>query len=640
MSQQADAKADRPDPPAGARSLPHVEALDGLRGVAVAAVLAFHGGHLTGGWLGVDLFFVLSGYLITTLLLQRARSDGRVDLMAFWARRVRRLGPALVITLLGVSAYAALVALPTERLGIRNDGVATLFEVANWRTILTEGDYWTAGMRPSPLRHTWSLSIEEQLYLIWPLAITLVWRWRREPGVVAIIAAIGALASAGLMVGLHAGGASVARLYLGTDTRASALLLGAALAAVRLHLGPRRWAATRPARQGVGLAAAALLAMAWIRLDGASDLPYQGVLPLASVAGMAVVAAVADRRHPGPLGRALAAPPLVELGRISYGLYLYHWPVFLVLDEARTGLDGWALFVVRVVVSVALAWCSYRFVERPIRDGWPSGPTVPALIPALGAVVLFALLAGSIGAVGQPSTEGAGDLQAGPAGAPTLLLAGDSVPLLLGVELGVERQALGVSLVNAARPGCHLLAADGPVRGVEGDVRTDVSDCAADDFYRDQVERYRPDVAVVMFGEFPNEAIRIDGDWVMPCAPTYLEAWQRRIEALVDDLAATGATVVLVTAPGSSVSWVLERVEPGMAERVACTNQVLADVATEAPGVGLVDLASMVCPQPDRCLDRLDGADLRPDTLHFQGPGAAVVNRWLVPRVLEQVGSS
>ena len=629
----ADARAAPAGAAAGGR-FAHVPALDGLRGLAVGAVLAYHGGMLTGGWLGVDLFFVLSGYLITSLLLVRAGAGGRVDPVAFWARRVRRLGPALVIALVGVAAYSALVALPIERSGIRADGIATLFEVANWRTILAHGDYWATGLRPSPLRHTWSLSIEEQLYLAWPLAVAGLLRWRNRPAVVAVAAGVGALASAGWMILLQARGADVDRLYLGTDTRASALLLGAALAGLRLHLGPRRWAATRPARRILGALAALLLALAWVRLSGTSSLPYRGVLPLAGLAGALVVAALADRGHPGPLGRALGWPPLAGLGRISYGLYLYHWPIFLVLDQARTGLDGWPLFLLRSIVSIAAAAASYRFVERPVRDGWPVGPTAPSLIPAGAAVALLALLAGSVGAIGRPSTAGAGTLQAGPIGSPTIVLAGDSVPLLLGVELADQRDELGISVVNGALAGCHLLAADGPIRGVEGDVRTDVSDCAADHAYRALVERNRPTVSVLFFGEFPNEAVRLDGRWEMPCAPAYLDAWRRRVEAAVDDLRATDAPVVLLTAPGSSVSWVLARVAPGMAERVACTNQVLVDIAHDRPGVAVVDLAAHVCPAPDRCLDRIDGANLRPDTLHFQGEGAAVINRWLVPKVL------
>ncbi len=624
-------------PPGRRPSIPHVPALDGLRGLAVAAVLLHHADHLTGGWLGVDLFFALSGYLITALLLvDHARSDERrIDLRRFWSGRVRRLGPALIITLVGVGVYAATIAAPTDRGAIRSDGLATLFEVANWRTIAVGGDYWATTLAPSPLRHAWSLAIEEQLYVVWPLVIVAVLAWRRRPAAVLAVALVGAFASAALLVGLHAVGVSRARLYYGTDTRASTLLLGAAVAALRVHLGRERWAATRVHRQRLGLAAAGL-AVAWVALDGSGSLPYQGALPLAGVAAAAVVAAVADRHHPGPLGRILAVRPLRELGLVSYGVYLYHWPLYLVLTPGRVGLDGWALTAVRIAVSLALAWGSFHLVERPLRTGGPVGRPARAAVPAAAAVAVLALLVGTYDAVDPVRTDDvdAALVRSSVPGAPTVLLAGDSVPLLLGVALADQVDELGVSVVNNAAPGCHLLAGDGAVRGVEGDVRTDVADCAAGGAYRASVGTHRPDLAIVLFGEFPNQAVELDGRFRMPCDPAYLDALRLRLDDLVDDLRASGAPVVLATAPGSSISWVLERVPSGMAERVACTNSLLDRVADGRDGVAVVDLASFVCPEPDRCLEEVDGIDLRPDALHFTGPSAELVNRWLVPRAL------
>jgi peptidoglycan/LPS O-acetylase OafA/YrhL len=622
--------------------LPHVEALDGLRGLAVAAVLLHHAGHLRGGWLGVDLFFVLSGYLITALLLQGWKHEGGVGLRSFWARRVRRLGPALVVTLIGVGVYAATVATPTERLAIRWDGIATLLEVANWRTIATGGDYWAATLRPSPLRHTWSLSIEEQLYLLWPLAVAGLLAWRRRAEVVLIGALVAAAASTIAMVALEAAGASRARLYYGTDTRAVAVMLGAALAAGRVVVGPARWSAWRRPRQAVGALAAIGLGLAWIALDGSSALPYRGALPAAGLAGALVVAAAADRRHPGPVGALASVALLPALGRISYGAYLYHWPLFLVLDEGRTGLDGWALTALRCGATVAIAAASYRWLEEPIRHGrWLQGRQATAAVPAGAALAVIALVAGTLGAQPSPgvlaSVEGRIERAADPE-APVVMLAGDSVPLLLGLELIDQRDELGVSVLDRAVPGCHLLADLGPIRGTEGNVRTDVADCAADGQYRRDVDEFAPDVAVVLFGEFPNQAVELGGRWTLPCQDRYLDALRSTLDALVADLRSGGAPVVLVTAPGTSLSWVLERVEPGMAERVACTNALLDDVAGAHDDVSVVDLASFVCPPGEACLEQLDGVDLRPDGLHFQDEGAALVNRWLVPRVLEAAG--
>lgn len=616
--------------------LPHVEALDGLRGAAVAAVLFHHAGHLTGGWLGVDLFFVLSGYLITALLIAGWKDRGSVALGNFWARRVRRLGPALILLLLGVAAYAALVATPSELLNIRSDGLATLFEVANIRTIAAGGDYWATMLRPSPLRHTWSLAIEEQLYLIWPLVVAGVLRWRRSPRAVLVVSVVGAFFSAALMELLLASDISRSRLYYGTDTRAAAVFLGAVVASGRVTMGPARWAATRSVRHGAGVVAALALAITWWRLDGSSDLAYQ-LLPLIGVAGALVVASIADRRHPGPVGALLNLAPLPQIGRISYGVYLYHWPIFLVLDEARTGLDGWVLTGVRIGVTVAVAAASYHYVEEPIRMRRRlTGRRGRAAVPAAMALVIIALVASTLGAVkpdtGSASAAGPLDQSSVP-GAPVMLLAGDSVPLLLGAELSTQKDELGVSIANRAQPGCHLLADVGPIRGTEGNVRTDVADCAAAGSYRKNVEQFRPDVSVVFFGEFPNQAVEIGGRWTMPCEQDYLDATRSRLDALVADLQATGAPVVLLTAPGTSLSWVLERVEPGMPERVACTNQQLRDIAADTPGVSVIDLAGYICPPGKACRTEIDGVDLREDGLHFTGDGARAVNNWLIPQV-------
>ena len=682
-----------------ATGIPHVAAFDGLRGAAVAAVLLNHANHLEGGYLGVDLFFVLSGYLITALLLTGWRSEDRVELKRFWGRRARRLAPALIITLVGVGLYATFVSNETELLGVRWDGLATLFEVANWRTIAIHTDYFAQTLRPSPLRHTWSLSIEEQCYLVWPLVVAAVLRWRRSPVAVFVVSSVGAVASAGWMVFLwHRGGlADTSRLYYGTDTRAAAVLIGAAVASGRVALGSKRWARTRDVRHVLGALAAVGLAVAWLRLDGDGPWPYRGVLPLVSLGGALVIASVADRRHPGPVGwvasfaplavvgraarqvvarldvrehrsrpgtpppmpdvrraadrvgRALDVErddrlgavarfsPLGSLGRISYGVYLYHWPIFLVLDEARTGLSGWTLVLVQVVVSIAAAAVSYRFIEEPIRRGRAlRGRQARAALPAAAAFAAIVLFATTLGAVAPPSAADVANTvdRSSVPGAPTVLLAGDSVPLVLGFELAKQKDELGVSVANRSQPGCHLLAGLGPVRGIEGNVRTDVADCAADHRYRDAVRGAHADLSVVMFGDFPNESVRIDGRWQMPCEASYLAAYKRKVNDLIDDLQVTGKPVVLLTAPGTSLSWVLERVKPGMPERVACLNRLLVDIADSRPQVSVVDLAGFVCPPDQPCLQEADGVNLRTDGLHFRDEGAAYVNRWLIPRVL------
>ncbi|WP_146167812.1 acyltransferase, partial [Micromonospora sp. MH33] len=220
--------------------IPYQPALDGVRALAVAAVLAFHGGVATlpGGFLGVDAFFVLSGFLITSLLLAEHRDTGRIDLVAFWGRRVRRLLPALLLVLLVVLVLSRKLMPGTELGALRWDELAALGYVANWRMANRDGDYFAATGSPSPLQHTWSLGIEEQFYLLWPLLLIPLLGWaakrgavppRRRLGVALPVVLLGAAGSALAAAALFTPGAPD-RVYYGTDTRAVALLVGAALA--------------------------------------------------------------------------------------------------------------------------------------------------------------------------------------------------------------------------------------------------------------------------------------------------------------------------------------------------------------------------------------------------------------------------
>ncbi len=358
----------------GAPLLRHVPALDGLRGAAVAGVLLFHADLLLGGYLGVDLFFVLSGFLISSLLLAERRERGRIDLRRFWGRRARRLLPALAGLLAGVVVFAVIFADSNQLGQIRSDALATMFYVANWHAIFSKTGYWDLFVAPSPLEHMWSLAIEEQFYVIWPFVAYAVLRTRRTsdgkvphgPRRLFVVSVVLALASLTTMV-LLASPASVERVYLGTDTRAASMLIGAALASWLAWRGPVRTAVGRMVVELLGIAGLLVLAVAWVRVDGQTIGLYRGGLFLCGLSVVAVIAAVAHPRS-GPLAAVLSIRPLRWLGMISYGLYLWHWPTFIVLDEQRVGLSRWPLFAVRLVVSLALALVSFHALEKPIRE--------------------------------------------------------------------------------------------------------------------------------------------------------------------------------------------------------------------------------------------------------------------------------
>jgi peptidoglycan/LPS O-acetylase OafA/YrhL len=389
--------------------LPYRPALDGLRALAVLAVLLYHlsPATLPGGLLGVDLFFVLSGYLITGLLLAEWAAGGRIDLARFWLRRARRLLPAVYVLLAALLAVAVL-RLPDEAVRLRGDAAAAFVYVMNWHQIVGEQSYFAAIGRPSLFQHLWSLAIEEQFYLVWPLLLLVLLRWGRR--LLLPVAIAGTIASTIWMAHLYHAGSDPSRVYYGTDTRAAALLVGALLAALGF---PRWWPAgsSRGGRlllDGLGLVALAALVACARWLDPATPLLYRGGFLVVSLTAALLIAAVLQ---PGArlLPWLLAQRPLVAVGKRSYGLYLWHWPVIVL---TRPGLDvplhGPALLGLRLGMMALLTELSYRLVEQPVRSGqlWArwrrllSADTGLRLHRQAGVGVLLGATAGGLGVVG------------------------------------------------------------------------------------------------------------------------------------------------------------------------------------------------------------------------------------------------
>ena len=369
----------RPSPRAPAappsRERRYLPGLDGMRALAVIAVVLFHSSLAIapGGFLGVEVFFVISGYIITRALLAEREERGRVSIARFWARRARRLLPALFLLLAGVTAWSALFA-PGELAGLRRDIGAALVYVTNWDLIAAGENYFATWERPSLLRHLWSLAVEEQFYLLWPPLLMGALAFGRRRVALALIVA-GAAASAIAMAALHEPGGGVARIYYGTDTRASGLLIGAALAFVWSAPAAIARGRGRGMAEGAGLAllgGAALGALTafTLLLDGGASFLYRGGFALTGLATAALIVAATHGRS--PFTRLLALPPLPWLGLRSYGIYLWHWPVMaLSRPGADVPLDGAALFALQAVLTLALAEASYRWVELPIRTGAP-----------------------------------------------------------------------------------------------------------------------------------------------------------------------------------------------------------------------------------------------------------------------------
>ncbi len=668
------------------RRLAYDPALDGLRAVAVLAVMLYHAGvgAVRGGYLGVDLFFVLSGFLITTLLLGEHATTGRIDVASFWLRRARRLLPALVLVVAWAIVYARWIG---PGVGVRADAVATLAYVANWWEITEETSYFAGFDAAGPLMHTWSLAIEEQWYLLWPL---VVWAWlgfagpRRRRAAAIVIATL-TLASATAM-SLLAGASDPSRAYYGTDTRAQTLLVGALLAVV---LGPSgRVGPIEPAhRRGIalagGVAVAGFLAMTALVGDNERWMYHGGFLAAAVLSAVAILGV---RTAPTALAaRALGARPFAAIGRISYGLYLWHWPVYLVVEPGRVGVDGWALLALRLAVTFAMAWASYRAVEMPIRSARPHRIAIPAGLAGatatavVGAVAL-APVAGGLSAGDQiritaalPSAVVAAESSSTPATRPSRVPAPvetaapprtihppDRTPMASAPPRAAMRtwsddprpaaRAASVLVVGDSVYAQLLRISDGvpsiarftmtaDVRLGCGTVTDDRNPKCASQLasWHASVETDRPDLVLAGLSTWDAGDYELDGHRIEFGTPRHEEllrtAWTENIDALT----ATGARLVVVGLPcvsGRSTRDDTTREQRTQPTRTARVNELVREVVAgrERPDVTWLDPRLLTCPngtfQPT-----LDGLTLFYDGIHYTDEAMPLVWDWLAVRL-------
>jgi peptidoglycan/LPS O-acetylase OafA/YrhL len=398
---------------------PRYGGLDGLRAIAVLTVILFHlsPGALPGGFLGVDIFFVISGFLITSLLLTEHANTGGIRLGDFWRRRARRLLPALGVLLLVCCSAAWLIG-SDLLIGLGQQVLGAVTFSGNWLAIAADRSYFDE-TTPELLRNLWSLAVEEQFYLLWPPAVLLLLLARRSWVRVTIVG-VAAVASAVGMAIMFVPGADATRVYYGTDTHSFGLTLGAvlALSAARWSRCSNGWTRTpRIVLPMVGLLAIALLIAASFVLTPDGTLTYQG--GLAAVAVLSALAILGSIVPGSPLGRALDAQPLRWIGERSYGLYLWHWPVFILVvaalpEVSRAGSGGWMLGGIAAAITAAAAAASYRFIEQPIRrhgfrasferltSGWRSSGRRAAGVATVAMLVLASGGAAVAGIVADP----------------------------------------------------------------------------------------------------------------------------------------------------------------------------------------------------------------------------------------------
>ncbi len=652
--------------PAGHGSLPYQPALDGLRAVAVLSVIGYHLNEhwALGGFLGVDAFFVLSGFLITTLLVREHRRTGGIRVLAFWGRRIRRLLPALLLVLGFVALYTHFAVPPWNRTAIRADGIASLFYVANWRFVLNEQSYFTLFSAASPLRHTWSLAIEEQFYLVWPLVVIACLALARGSlRLLAAVCVVGTIGSVALMASLYRVG-DPSRAYYGTDSHAHTLLIGALLALVLLTWVPAR--AVRTALAAAGVVALVAMLVAMNRMSDTASFYYRGGSVLFAVTVAVVIAAAMSG---GPVRGGLALPPLPWIGRISYGLYLWHWPLIVWLVPTRVDVSGPKLTLLRIAATFAAATASYYLVERPIREGAHRRARTYAWLAPVGVTVAaFALVASAAGATPPPSyVLNIGDpircghpqpaeLQAarrenqrrGPLDLPSrardlrLLLVGDSTACSLWPGLRVVGRANHLAVAQGSVFGCGV--ASGEITTTRGEQITPHSERChqlGDDALRTMLPKARPDVVVWMSGWEKSDLV-VDGETLVSGTRAGDRAMLARMDDALAQLTRGGARVVLVNVAAPA---------PNDAQGTTNTSNAVDDAsyrrldsinrrfARRHPGVvTFVDLAARVCPGGPPCPELVGGERIRPDGRHFTPEAATRSSRWLLTQIARRQG--
>ena len=625
--------------------------------MAVALVLADHGGipGVSGGFLGVDIFFVLSGFLITSLLLDELGRTGRIALRDFWIRRARRLLPALLAMVLAVVGARGFF--PAEATAtLRDDAVASFFWMSNWAFVAQKTDYFSQGAMPSPLQHTWSLGVEEQYYLIWPLlllAVAMVFRTRARLAVF-VLATAGVVASAATAI-VFTTDVSLNRIYFGTDTRAQALLVGAAAAAllvrdwsvlidggtlIRTRL--RRWIAG--ALSVLGLT---VLGLAAHFATGSVREFRGGLLIVVAAAAVLVVAPVALDQG-SAVGRVLAWRPLVWLGAISYGVYLWHWPIFLALNGERTGWSGWSLFALRCAVTIAVAAASWWLLEQPIRR-WrpvivPMLPLAGAMAATAAAVTIMVLPVGAKPADPDTSSVDSAALIApevpvevrSPSGQPApgtkrVAVFGDSVAWTMMRYLPPTP---GLNFTNYTTIGCGI-ARGGPYRYV-GDTLNQKPECDSwPSRWSQRINHDRPDVVLLIVGRWEVVDRMNEGHWTHIGDPAYDAYLQGELSRALDILGSTGARVVVTTEPYNRRA---EKPDGSLypedqPARVDRWNKLLRAVIAPRRNVTMLDLNAKLCPD-GVYTNKVDGIKMRMDGVHPTPEAVKWLTPWLTDALL------
>lgn len=632
------------------------QSIQGLRAIAVLAVVAYHLNwrFIQGGFLGVDLFFVLSGFLITSLALREIRATSRFSWTGFIARRARRIMPASLVLLVAVLVYGQVGGWDSPP--GQDVRWASLY-VANWHFVFKKIAYGADLLSPSPVLHFWSLAIEEQWYIFFPLLMVvlspLVVKGRRIlPTTFGVLAVL----SAGWMIVMSFTSEwSVSRGYFGTDTRLFAILLGA-LGAIVVPLG--KHAQTDAARRR-GLAATivglSILAVLFVVAREQSLWMYRGGFLVAAVASLSAIlgASVCEPRI-------LTSRVLGKIGDLSYSIYLWHWPIIVATSAGRLGFAGPRQLLVRVVLIVACSVCSYRFIEIPILrrqlgSAMKSQVKIAAVLATVATVVMFSILtpgnfrkdsvAASLAELNQDAENfdpvkdlAAQETTVATGTRLTVMFVGDSVPFGLARKFRTlamdkyvsTRWGVTLKVVNAARPGCGVYPND------HGYTQFKCTNTPA--IRRELLSKAKPDIVVVFLGT-QDQVDLVFGSRVLKVEST---EWRDtlRVGALkeITALKSSGARVILLSSPCTIDTRPAYLVDPNnnktKAGRRAIVNSFFREFArTFSPPLTIFDPEEFLCPN-GTVLEKIQGKVVRNDGIHYSDDAHDIFWDWMMPKLL------
>lgn len=626
-------------------------AIDGLRAIAVVAVIIGHANEkwLPGGWLGVDIFFVISGFLITSLLLRERTSTGAIDLIGFWLARARRLLPALFLVLAAVIVAARFIGLPARRAAVSHDTLSTLFYVANWRMYASDEAYFATLATPSPLRHAWSLSVEEQFYIVYPLLLLGLLLLVRKRARLALALGGLALASAALMALLYTPGHEPSRVYYGTDTRAFELLVGAVAGVLALRSGTWRAPSAITARtdlvaRRLAPVALVLVVAALLARSTAPDVLFRGgMLVLCTLTAVVVVAAASWETN--PVQGVLSWEPLRRVGLISYGLYLWHWPIIVYSNQLLVEVDPLIRVYIQVVSSFVIATLSYLLIERPIRRHGLKVliPRMPRLSFVVGSALALVVVGGAVALPsGAQRDIASSDITSNITYTAPPYISGDTTrrALLIGNSIPASYAKFypkgtypDLTVGSYTNPGCDLF----PEARYRGDAPDPINpDCEG---WRDSLTQSiaddDPDVVVVFVSQSLVADRQVEGRRLEFASDAYEDYLREGFDDLRDqiDEAPGDHRIVLLNlachrVPDFGVDEEVTRFNDDRAvERV----NTLATEWAQDNGIDMIDQNSFLC--GDGYHDGINGAPLYEDYLHVTKDSGPQVWSWLAPRV-------